>query len=301
MSASYWQSSQAIVCIINHSAVINSANLNSNISHRDVSHLHFFYTALTTSLAKKLSLRQSVIASALVYFKRYFLLNSFQHTDPLLVIATAVFLASKVEECPIPLKSIVDNFRNLLFLQSQNLGTIAYLLNTDTQTANVLTPFDCFPYDAAAIAEFEFYLLEHLGFYLILHHPYHPLSAFVADLGLEKTLLGPAWYVVNDAYKTHLPLMHPPHVLALAAIYIVGTLHEELLIPEDDAFAQKVDLAAWLGALDVDLEAVVRVASNVLLVYQEMEVYDDKAVVAILERLRPGRLRRHLFVEQQPL
>lgn len=49
-------------------------------------------------LGEQLKLRQQVIATATVYFKRFYARNSLKCIDPLLLAPTAVFLASKVEE-----------------------------------------------------------------------------------------------------------------------------------------------------------------------------------------------------------
>lgn len=58
----------------------------------------------------------------------------------------------KVEECPIHIKSIVNEMRHLF-------------------GAN-------FPYDSVSIAEFEYYLMEDLEFYTIVYHPYRPLQRY---------------------------------------------------------------------------------------------------------------------------
>ena len=47
-------------------------------------------------LGEQLKLRQQVIASATVFFKRFYSLNSLNTVDPLLMAPTCVFLASKV-------------------------------------------------------------------------------------------------------------------------------------------------------------------------------------------------------------
>lgn len=45
-----------------------------------------------------MKLRQQVIATATVYFKRFYARNSLKCIDPLLLAPTCLFLASKVEE-----------------------------------------------------------------------------------------------------------------------------------------------------------------------------------------------------------
>merc|ERR1719457_493341 len=49
-------------------------------------------------LGEQLKLRQQVIASATVFFKRFYAMNPLNTVDPLLMAPTCVFLASKVEE-----------------------------------------------------------------------------------------------------------------------------------------------------------------------------------------------------------
>eukprot|EP00128_Syssomonas_multiformis_P013746 Colp12_sorted_trinity150504_noHs@7884 len=50
------------------------------------------------AIGQKLKVRQQVIATAIVYFRRFYSKNRFCDIDPLLLAPTAVYLASKVEE-----------------------------------------------------------------------------------------------------------------------------------------------------------------------------------------------------------
>jgi len=50
-----------------------------------------------------------------------------------------------------------------------------------------------FDYDTSKLAEFEFYLLEELEFYLIVYHPYRDLTLIAKDLKLEESNLQTAW------------------------------------------------------------------------------------------------------------
>ncbi len=42
--------------------------------------------------------RQRAIVTAFVYFKRFYLLNSFKEYDPHLLVPTTIYLASKVRD-----------------------------------------------------------------------------------------------------------------------------------------------------------------------------------------------------------
>lgn len=57
-----------------------------------------FFFLVIQILGEQLKLKQQVIATATVYFKRFYARNSLKCIDPLLLSPTCVFLASKVEE-----------------------------------------------------------------------------------------------------------------------------------------------------------------------------------------------------------
>ena len=74
-------------------------------------------------------------------------------------------------------------------------------------------------------------LLEDLEFHLIVYHPYRSLVQLTGRdqpdskkksnlLKLDDETLQNAWFVINDIYRSELCLLHSPHILALAAIYL---------------------------------------------------------------------------------
>ena len=103
------------------------------------------------TLGEQLKLRQQVIATATVYFKRFYAINSLGTIDPLLLAPTAVFLASKVEEF-----GVISNTRLINTCTSilKNKFSYAY-------------PNQEFPYRPNHILECEFYLLENMDCCLV--------------------------------------------------------------------------------------------------------------------------------------
>lgn len=69
--------------------------------------LNVFFASLIQKLGKRLLLRQVPIATATVYFRRFYTKNSICETNPYLVLAACVFVAAKVEETPVHIKSVV--------------------------------------------------------------------------------------------------------------------------------------------------------------------------------------------------
>ncbi len=55
---------------------------------------------------------------------------------------------------------------------------------------------------------------------LIVHQPYRSLTSLQTDLALSQDDVALAWSVVNDHYMTDLPILYPPHVIALTAVLL---------------------------------------------------------------------------------
>ena len=66
-----------------------------------------------SKLGKKLQLRQRVIATATVFFRRFYVKNSYCETDPFIVIAACCYVAAKAEESPVHIKNVVSEARML--------------------------------------------------------------------------------------------------------------------------------------------------------------------------------------------
>ncbi|RSH89518.1 RNA polymerase II holoenzyme cyclin-like subunit [Saitozyma podzolica] len=115
--------------------------------------LGIWFANLIQKLGKRLLLRQIPIATATVFFRRFYLKNSICETNPYLVLAACVFVAAKVEETPVHIKSVVTEAK-LVFAENQ---------------------IKIFPAESHKLGEMEFYLLEDLDFHLIVFHPYRAL------------------------------------------------------------------------------------------------------------------------------
>lgn len=64
--------------------------------------------AAMQKICKRLGLRQQVLATAIVFFRRFYLRNSYCDTDPTLVAATCCYLAAKAEETPVHVKTAAN-------------------------------------------------------------------------------------------------------------------------------------------------------------------------------------------------
>ena len=69
-------------------------------------------------LGKRLTLRQCVIATATVFFRRFYVENLYCETDPFIVIAACCYVAAKTEESPVHIKNVVSESRVTYFPHS---------------------------------------------------------------------------------------------------------------------------------------------------------------------------------------
>ena len=161
-------------------------------------HLFIFFNTHLTRLAKRMQVRQQALATAQVYLKRFYCKVEIRRTNPYLAMATALYLACKTEECPQHIRQVV-------------------------QEAKVLWP-DTHCLEIARLGECEFYMISELSSQLIVHAPYRTLNTLQLELSLTAEEFIQAWTVVNDHYMTDLPLLYPPHVIAVAAVVWVLVL-----------------------------------------------------------------------------
>lgn len=243
MATDYWASSHYKRWIVDR-ATLKQARADDLQYVDDPELLDFlaiYFANVISKLGKKLQLRQRVIATATVFFRRFYLKNSYCETDPFIVISACCYLAAKAEEFPVHIKNVVTESRTL-FKDNYNVKH--------------------FPSDNTKLAEMEFYLMDDLECDLTVFHPYRTLlslckkeisdnnSLFGSEEGeadevgvvngddgprywgtgegqLELTdgALQTAWFILNDTYRSELCLLYPPHIIAIAALYLTLILH----------------------------------------------------------------------------
>ena len=60
-----------------------------------------------------MSVRQQALATAQIFIRRFYLKVEIRRTNPYLLVATALYLACKMEECPQHIRVIVHEARNM--------------------------------------------------------------------------------------------------------------------------------------------------------------------------------------------
>ena len=128
-------------------------------------------------LGKRLTLRQRVIATATVFFRRFYVKNLYCETDPFIVIAACCYVAAKAEESPVHIKNVVSESR-LMFSRTCAPSCFDHLISITCVEEGY--GVKNFPSDNSKLAEMEFYLVSDLGCDLVVFHPYRTLPSLYA-------------------------------------------------------------------------------------------------------------------------
>lgn len=216
-----------------------------------------FFTNFIQHLGgEQLKLRQQVISTAIVYFRRFYSRHSLGDVDPFLLAPTCIYLASKVEEC-----GVIQTGNLLIRCKALVRQRYASIYGGD------------YSYKSQQVMECEFLLLEMLDCCLIVFHPYRPLTQYVTDLGQEDILLPTAWRIVNDTYRSDIVLLYPPYLIALATIHMAAVVH-------------KKDVKAWFAELSIDMTKIIEITTCILDLYKLWNSYDEsKEVVELLAKM----------------
>ncbi len=195
-----------------------------------------------------------------------------------------------------------------------------------------------FPSDNSKLAEVEFYLVDDLECDLTIFHPYRTLMAlckkesaahdneeteagelgvgvdsddlhFDEKLEMSESALQMAWSIINDSYRSNLCLLYPPHLIAVAAIYLTQILHppsreiiSTLISSESEAkqpqprrssrthIEQKKsqDPIAFLADLNVSLPLIATISQEILSLYALWDRYKDDNLPDATVSARPS-------------
>ncbi|KAF2686563.1 C/H/G cyclin [Lentithecium fluviatile CBS 122367] len=228
----------------------------------------YFYHQLS-KMARPLGIRQQALATAQVYIRRFYLKVEMRRTNPALVLATALYLACKMEECPQHIRMVLAEARHC---------------------------WDTSFNDISKIGECEFTLISEMNSQLIIHHPYRSLAELQTQFQLTQEENALAWSIVNDHYLTDLPLIHAPHVIAITAMFLAVVLKPtqgglqihaagvanalQTLGNARGGASQGTNrcqkLVDWLAESSVDMEAVIECTQELISLYEIWESYADK-------------------------
>ncbi|KAF8456927.1 RNA polymerase II holoenzyme cyclin-like subunit [Terfezia claveryi] len=244
-------------------------------------HLSIYFNIQIVRLGRRMQIRQQALATAQLYLRRFYTKVPIRDTNPYLVLATCVYLACKMEECPQHIRVVAGEART--FWPEFITGEIGKL------------------------AECEFWVISEMNSFLIVHHPYRTLQDLGPQLQLTPEETSQSWNVINDSYLTDLPMLYPPHIIALTAIFLSVVLKASLHATTSSAAAAAVAAATsgsggnlssgpgvqsrtvmlieWYAESGIDMDSIIECTQEIISLY---EVWDNSAEKVCKDQL--GRM-----------
>ena len=259
MSGNFWLSSQCKRWLLKlDESTLERTNRRDMDEHgfdRDaICELHSRFVRMIQSAGTLLRLRQRAVATAFVYFKRLYLKFSFCEIHPLLAATVCIHLATKVEECEVRPKYVVEAVVKACKDEEDRAWT--------RQAKLLRVPH---------MIECELVILQALNFDLIVFHPYRSLLDYAQSAGVFGSCVDIAWKSINDSFWTDACFRYPPHIIALAA-FVMACRY------------LRCDHSEWLSKQDVDLNEL----------YGMMRVFADLYLDSIDQDNHPEQSTRVL-------
>lgn len=146
----------------------------------------------------KPAMPKSVVGTACMYFRRFYLNNSLMEYHPRTIMLTCAYLSCKVDEFNVSSTQFVGNLQENPASQERALEQIL---------------------------EYELLLIQQLNFHLVVHNPYRPMEGFIIDLKTRYPLLENPEMLrknaddfLNRAAVTDAGLLFSPSQIALTAV-----------------------------------------------------------------------------------
>ncbi|GJP51283.1 hypothetical protein CLOM_g10455, partial [Closterium sp. NIES-68] len=175
--------------------------------------------AFTQDVGCLLKMDQYTIATAFVYWQRFFMIQSLSKNDPYLIASACLLLAGKVEE----------NFKSL-----QKITEMSYYVR-NKKDPKALESIKGTPKLLLAemdrVVKAEEALLVTMNFDFFVSHPYKPICTVVKEFGFtnrqserDRTFFQIAWNFANDSLRTTLCLQpFRPMDIAAACVNLSAT------------------------------------------------------------------------------
>ncbi|CAF1113413.1 unnamed protein product [Adineta ricciae] len=218
MAASYWKSSQFEQWLFDRQELTSarlrdisswpSTNNSTPITEDDYLKILIFYSNIIQHIGEQNKVRQQVIATAIVYMKRFY--------------------------ARYPLK------KEFSTLNHQRVITAATM--TYKKYVHLLGTHGDYPYVIKHVLECEFYLLEIMDCCLVVYHPYRSLDMYTREFQIDPSLFDSAWRIINDSLKTDAPLLYPPYETALACLLLAATYCDKIAMLKQYMIDAQIDL-----------------------------------------------------------
>ncbi|KAI0831180.1 cyclin-L1 [Trametes gibbosa] len=226
--------------------------------------------------------KQVAVATAQILFQRFWYVTSMKQFGIGDIGMGALYLASKLEECPVRMRDLINVYDLLL-------QRTAHKLKHPPEPVSSVIPSAEFKYvpmsyfgntfydlkDALVVAEMQ--ILKRLGFNVHVVLPYGTLVNYLRLLGLteREDVSNKAWGYLNDARTPVYALYAVPTIVSAAIM--LATRQLGIALPSSPE-------SCWWELFDADWEDVWSVAGYIMRLYRERSPNDQARVLGLVSK-----------------
>ncbi|KAH7929767.1 cyclin-like protein [Leucogyrophana mollusca] len=223
--------------------------------------------------------KQVAVATAQILFQRFWFVTSMKQFGIGDVGMGALYLASKLEECPLRMRDLINVYDLLL---QQTTHSLTSQLSTKGKDVFKYAPMSYFGNtfydlkDALVVAEMQ--ILKRLGFNVHVVLPYGTLINYLRVLGLtsHKEACARAWGYLNDALQTPVYTLYAVPTIVSAAI-LLSSRHLGIPLPSTPP-------NCWWDLFDAPWEDVWSVCGYIMRLYRERSPEDQLRVAGMVNK-----------------
>ncbi|KAL7283297.1 hypothetical protein ACG7TL_002726 [Trametes sanguinea] len=226
--------------------------------------------------------KQVAVATAQILFQRFWYVTSMKQFGIGDIGMGALYLASKLEECQIRMRDLINVYDLLLQRTSHRLKH-----PSGTSSSGVPCPeFKYVPMsyfgntfydlkDALVVAEMQ--ILKRLGFNVHVVLPYGTLVNYLRVLGLteREDVSNKAWGYLNDARTPVYALYAVPTIVSAAIL--LATRQLGIALPSSPE-------CCWWELFDAEWEDVWSVAGHVMRLYRDRDPEEQARVLSLVSK-----------------
>ncbi|KAJ7074253.1 cyclin-like protein [Mycena amicta] len=215
--------------------------------------------------------KQVAVATAQILFQRFWYVSSMKQFGIGDTGMGALYLASKLEECTLRIRDLI-NVYDLLLQRSGHTTNTPFRYAPMSYFGNTFYELK----DAIVVAEMQ--LLKRLGFNVHVVLPYGSLINYLRVLGLtdHPDACTRAWGYLNDALQTPVYALYSVPTIVSAAI-LLTTRHLNIALPSTPPHC-------WWELFDAEWEDVWSVAGHIMRLYRTRSEQDKSRIAGMVSR-----------------
>ncbi|KAJ8487149.1 hypothetical protein ONZ51_g4376 [Trametes cubensis] len=226
--------------------------------------------------------KQVAVATAQILFQRFWYVTSMKQFGIGDIGMGALYLASKLEECPIRMRDLINVYDLLLQRTTHKLKHPPGISSSGAPCPEFkYVPMSYFGNtfydlkDALVVAEMQ--ILKRLGFNVHVVLPYGTLVNYLRVLGLteREDVSSKAWGYLNDARTPVYALYAVPTIVSAAIL--LATRHLGIALPSSPE-------CCWWELFDADWEDVWSVAGHIMRLYRERTPDEQARVLSLVSK-----------------